>query len=271
MTDQNSVVAAEKVVETETTQTNSPQVKEETTTPQTTSETSGDQGVAVENTDEFPTDVEEQRRAFQEQRQEIKRLKEEKEARTKGESAFNAFRAQTPPVSQISPVNIEDYTDPITGQVNTAAYNFAVNNAIAQGNQMASFQAKQTAQELIDENNARSKYPEVMNNAESEREVADLWLAAKLRGENPSVSDIAARIAKRDGKTISKAEKIGAEKILNEVSEKEQAGLNAEGQTSALGRQATSQEELNNLRVQTRFGKADAIAARVSKIPWANK
>jgi len=263
-------VAEEKVVETETTQADSPPVKEEVTAPETVAEVSDDQGTATKDTDELPEDSVEQRRAFQEQRLEIKRLKEEKGARSKGESAFNAFRQQTPP-GQIRPVNIQDFTDPITGETNLAEYNQAVNDTLEQTRQMASYQANTTAQELIDENNARTKHPDVMNNKDLEQEVADRWLAAKMRGENPLVSDIAARVAKRESKTVSKAEKIGAEKILNEVSEKEQAGLNAEGQTSAPGKRASSQEELESLRVKTRHSDDDAITARVSQIPWVNK
>lgn len=262
--------AEEKVVETDTTQTTPPVVEEAPTEPQTTPEAPVDQSAAVEKTDDFPEDAAEQRRAFQEQRLEIKRLKTEKEARSKGESAFNAFRQQVPP-SPVNPVNIQDYTDPVTGETNLGAYNQAVNGAIAKTQEVASFQAKQTAEDLIDENNARTKFPEVMDNSETEREVADLWLAAKLRGENPLVSEIASRIAKREGKTASKAEKIGAEKILTEVSEKEQASLSAVGQTSAPTRQVASQEELESQRVQTRYGNDEAITARVSKIPWANK
>lgn len=263
--------AVENEVETDTTQTDSPPVEEPTTEVETEVKESDDQGSVAEESDDMPETTEEQRRAFQEQRQEIKRLKSEMENRNKGESAFKAFKPQTPPVGQANTVNIMDYQDPITGETNWQAYNQQVNNALAQAQQNATYQAQQIVKEEMDEQQARTKFPEIMSDKESEQEVADLWVAAKLRGENPSITDIAERLSKRNSKTVSKAEKIGAEKILNEVSEKEKASLNVPSQTSAPAKQAASAEELAELSRRSRFGDDDAIAARMSKIPWANK
>lgn len=275
MTDQKSVAVEEKVVETETAQTSSPQVEEPTTEVQTTLDESVDQGSSLESPEDTPVGSEnwtaEQRRAFQEQRQEIKRLKEQVAEREKSESAFNAFRPQTPPVSQSGQIRVEDFTDPVTGETNWSAYNHAVNQAIVGANQNAAFVAQQTTQELIDENNARTKYPELFTDKETEQEIADMWFAAKMRGENPSIVQIAGRVAKRYGKAVSKAEKIGAEKALTEVSEKEKAGLSASGQTAEVGQKVSSEEELADLSYKTRRGDDSAIAARISKIPWANK
>ena len=64
-----------------------------------------------------------------------------------------------------------------------------------------------------------------------------------MRGENPTVSEIAGRVAKRFGTAVSKAEKIGAEKILEEVYPKEQAALAAQGGTSTSNRNQISNEE----------------------------
>jgi len=271
MTVQNSVKAEESVVEPEPTQVAPPTTEEPTTEVQTEVKESFDQGSVAEESVDMPEDVEEQRRAFQEQRQEIKRLKLEKQNRAKGESAFSAFRQQTPPVGQVNAVNIQDFQDPITGETNWQAYNQQINNALVQNRQSATYEAQQAVREEMDEQTARTKYPELFSDPEVEQEIADRWIAAKLRDENPSVTDIADRVSKRFGKTISKAEKIGAEKILNEVSEKEQASLTVSGQTSQPAKQAASAEQLEELSRKTRFGDDDAIAARISKIPWANK
>jgi hypothetical protein len=92
-----------------------------------------------------------------------------------------------------------------------------------------------------------------------------------MRGENPSISDIASRVAKRFGTAVSKAEKIGAEKILEEVSPKEQAALAAEGGTSSTTRNQISDDEFETLRRQSR-GKdssaEDAIAKRLKAVPY---
>lgn len=275
MPDDKSVKAEENVVETETTQVAPPTTEAPTTGEQTTQDVVVDQDTSLESPDETPAGSEnwtaEQRRAFQEQRQEIKRLKEQVAVREKSESAFNAFRPQTPPVSQPNVVRVENYTDPVTGETNWSGYNQAVAQREQQVISQAQFAAKQTVEEMLDENNARTKFPEVMNNRETEQEVADRWFAAKMRGEIPSIAEIAERVAKRDSKTISKAEKIGAEKAFNEISEKEKAGLQATGQTSEPARQVASQEETADLSFKTQRGDYSAVTARVSKIPWANK
>jgi len=261
------VKAEEKVVE-ETTQTDSPKVEVPTTEEQTIQEAKTDSQV----TEDLPVDEEEQRRAFQAQRLEIKRLKEEKEARVKSESAFDVFRPKEAPVASSIPIRVEDFTDPYTGEVNWNAYNTAVNNTLQNVQKTARFEAQQTTQEIIDENNARSNYPDLFADRETEQEIADRWFAAKMRGENMSVSEIAKRVAKRFGSAVSKAEKIGAEKILEEVSPKEQAALAAEGETSTSSRQQLSDEEFERLKRQSR-GKGseaeDAIATRLKAVPYS--
>jgi len=271
MADQKSDMAEEKEVETETTQTESPTVESPITGDETAQTEEVSKTPVVEKSDDLPEDNEEQRRAFQEMRQEIKRLKTEKVVREKSESAFNVLRPQVPPTSQPGPVRVEDYQDSLTGETNWTAYNNAVNNALTQNRQIANYEAQQSTQELIDENNARNKHPELFADPEAEEEIASRYLFYKLRGENVSVSDIAERVAKRYSKAVSKAEKIGAEKALNEVTEKETAGLTASSQNSEPARKTDSLEEVERLSVQTRGGNDDALTARISKIPWANK
>lgn len=245
--------------EAETTvQTESPQVEAPTTEEQTVTEE------AVQPTQEQVSDVESDEpkdpREYQNRRlaEENRRLKAERQG-----SAFDAFRPQTQPTQ----VDIARYTNEY-GEVNYAAYNNAVNNHIQQ---VASQQATQAVQEQLDENNARTKYPELFEDPDIEQEIADRWIGAKLRGQELSVTAIAEKVNAKYSKNVSKAEKRGAEKILQEVSVKEQAGLSASGQTSQGSRQAQSDEENEILSERTRVGDDDAIVARMKAIPWANK
>lgn len=264
--DKTIVAVTEPVVESETTQAESPQAEAQPTEEQTiqkqeTAVTVSEEASDVESVEEpkDPKDFQVQRLA-----DDNRRLKEEKRAREKSESAFSAFRPQVPQVGQSGTVRVEDYIDPLTGETNYPAYQNAVT-------QYASYQAQKTVEDIVDENNARNKYPELFADSEVEQEIADRWFAAKMRGEEPSISDIAGRVNTRYQKAVSKAEKIGAEKILTEVTPKEQASLAATGQTSEAARQASSSEELEDLRVASRKGNSDAITARMKGIPWANK
>ncbi len=262
-------VAEEKKVETETTQTSSPQVEKPITGAETVQEEAVVQTPVVEEAD-VPAMSEEQRRAFQEMRQENKRLREEIEARQTSESAFKVFRAQTPPV-QSSPVRVQDYQDSNTGETDWSAYNVAQQNREQQILQQARSEAQSTAEDLLDEERARTKYPELMNDSVTEKQIASRWLYEKVQGNNVSISDIASEFARNFKQAVSKAEKIGAERVLNEVSEKEKAGLVAEGQSSQGVASNLSQEETERLSMATRRGNDDAITSRISKIPWANK
>ncbi len=264
--------AEEKAGEAETPQVVPPTTEQPTTGAETMVKEPVDQVPLTEGESDLPADVEEQRRAFQEQRLEIKRLREEAAKREKSESAFNAFRVQTPPIGQPVELRIENFTNPVTGETDYAAYNQAVNQVIQrQATQSASFIAQQTTNEMLDENNARLKHPTEFKDKNFEQRVADRWVAAKFRGENPSISDIADDEANLYGKAISKAEKVGEEKALTDLSEKEKAGLSASGQTSTPARQESSREDFEQLQAKTRRGDFDAVAARISKIPWANK
>ena len=246
-----------KEVETETTQTESPAVKEETTVPQTTEDKTAQQAAP----DEPKFQSEEQRKAFQEMRLENKRLKEEITGRRANESAFATFKPQP----QL--VNPQAYTDPYTGEVNQMAYT----NAHIQ---VAKAEAAQAAREEIDEFQARQKYPDLFADPELEQIVAGQWFTAKMQGENTSITSVADRVSKRLGKVVSKAEKSGMEKALEEVTPKEQAALAASGQTSAPARAEQKVQDWQGLVDVTRKGGSsaeDAIALRLKGIPWANK
>ncbi len=265
----NDEQAVQNVVETETTQVESPTTESPITGDETMQEEATVQTPVVEDAD-VPTDITEQRRAFQEMRLENKRLKEEMEARQTGESAFAPFRAQTPPV-QSGPVRIENFIDPNTGETNWQAYNLAQQQREQAILQQARVDARSEVQEQLDEDRARTKYPELMNDPVTEKAIAAQWLYEKMQGNNVSITKIAEGFARNFKQAVSKAEKVGAERVLNEVSEKEKAGLTAQSQTGSQARSTFSQEEAEGLSNATRRGNADAITARISKIPWANK
>lgn len=269
MDDQNKVVE-EKVVETETTQDSSPQSESPITGDETVQGGSDVQAPVAEDSAETNGMTEEQRRAFQEQRLEIKRLKEEKEALPRGESAFNVFRANTPPVSN-EPVQIQNFMDPITGETNWQSYNQAQQQREQSIVQQAKSEARSEVQELMDEEKARAKFPDQMNDPVTEKQIAARWLYEKWQGNNVSVTQIAGEFARNFKQAVSKAEKVGAERVLNEVSEKEKAGLTASSQSSQGAARASSMEDQAQLTAATRSGSDDAITARISKIPWANK
>lgn len=249
--DNNSV--GQTVVE-DTTQVTSPTTKEPTTGTQTTEGLANQPSVPVEP--KFQS--EEERKAFQEMRLENKRLKEEVAARQSNESAFQVFKPQ--PVN----VNPQQFNDPVTGEFNQVAYTQAEL-------QKVKAEASQAARDEIDEFQARQKYPEIFADRETEEIVASQWFASKMRGENVTVTQIADRFAKRWGKAVTQAEKVGAQKALQQVTPKEQAALAATGQTGAAAQLEQSDDERRRLSEATRFGKEDAITARMSKIPWANK
>jgi hypothetical protein len=161
--------------------------------------------------------------------------------------------------------------NPVTGETNWQAYNVAQQQREQQILQQAKYEARSEVQEVMDEEKARAKYPEVMGNEKLEKRVAAEWLYQKVQGKNVSITDIAAEYARDLRQAVSKAEKIGAERVLNEVSEKEQAGLVAESQTSQGASRAASQEDHAKLSARTRLGDYDAVAARLKQIPWANK
>lgn len=245
-------MAEQNVVETETTQTASPPV-EAPVTEQTAEPVSTPEG---ELPDVEKGMSEEARKAFQEQRLEIKRLKEESEAREKSESAFQVFKPQP------QDVDINQFAD-AQGQVNWTAYN----NAVAQ---RARFEASQAAEEKFDELNAKKDYPELFSNPRTEKLIAAQWLYEKMAGKPASIYAIAKDFSKDFEKAVTKAEKSGAEKMLTQVSQKEQAAVTP-SQTSSNAKQAMSNDELEKLRRQSRGRGSesdDAIAQRMKGIPW---
>jgi hypothetical protein len=253
--DETKNVVAEKEVE-KTTQTSSPQV-EVAETQQETQQTQ--QNVEPD----LPSEESEARRAFQNQRLENKQLKEEldklkseQDGRARNESAFNSFRAPTQP--GVQQVDINQFANPVTGEVNWNAYNQALNaNAAA----VAANQASQTVKEQLDEYQAKSKYPEVFKDKELEKEVAARYLFERLNGRSVTVEDLAGQVAKRMNKALDKAAQQGAEQALTELSPKEQASLAVTGTTSAPSRAAQSADNEQAMRLKIRHGGEEGLDA----------
>ena len=198
---------------------------------------------------------EEQRKAFQEQRLEIKRLKEEMGARKKGESAFDVFR----PKSQPGVIDPNSYVNQDTGEMNWISYNQAVQT-------QAQAVATQTVNEQLDERDARQKFPEVFDDPDLEEVVAGQWLASKFQGKDVSISDLAAKVSKKLSSATTKAEKEGAKKALTELTPKEQASLSVQSQSSAT-KQASADEE-ETLKLKARNGDQDALAKLMGSVAW---
>lgn len=265
LNDQKAV--AEKEEETKTSQDSSPQSEDPATEDQTTQEEEpqeqdeeADQEELEEESDSEEAEpkgmTEEQRKAFQEMRLENKRLKEEQGARKKGESAFDVFKPKT-----TGPVDINNFVDSSTGNVDWNAYNQAV---VSQ----AQTAATQTVSEQLDEAKAREKYPEVFADPDLEEAVAGKWIASKLQGQEVSISDIASKLSKKLTKATTKAEKEGAKKALTELTPKEEAALSAQGQSSSSAQRQANAEDLESLRLRARRGDEDAMATLMSRVAW---
>lgn len=252
MDQKNDEVPAEQKVVEETTQVAPPTTEAPTVTEEQTA-------TEPESQDEPKGMTEEQRKAFQDQRLEIKRLKEETGTRKQSESAFAAFRPQ----SQVGAVDVNRYADPTTGIVDWNTYNQAVT-------QQARVEAAQAAREEVDEYRARQTHPDLFENPRTEKLIAAQWLYEKMQGRNVSITEIANDFSKDFAKAVTKAEKTGAEKMLTQVSEKEQAAVTP-SQTSSQASQQLKADDLENLQRQSR-GKGreseEAVAKRFSQIPW---
>ena len=247
-----------------TSQASSPAAEDQTIDDQTSQETQGapesdTEEILEDNSHVDKTMSEGQRKAFQEMRLENKKLKEEMQSRQTGESAFNVFKPQ--PAAQGT--DISRYTDPVSGNVDWNGYN----NAVVQ---QAKAEASQTVAEHLDEQNARSLYPDVFANPDLEQAIAGQWFANKLQGKDVKVSDLAKKFSGVLGKQVSqaerKAEKKGAEQVLTELSTKEQASLQASSQNNV--RQATSLEDEDRLKTQARYGDDNALASLMGKVAW---
>lgn len=261
---QNNAVVENEVEET--TQDSPPQSEEETISPQT------QQDETQVESDEITAEVSdsqdaessmtpEQRKAFQEMRLENKRFKDELKARESSESAFDVFK----PKQTNQGVDPNNYINPNTGEIDWINYNNAVIN-------QASVAASNAVQEQLDEERARTKYPEVFANPKLEKALAGQWFAEKMQGKNVSVTQLAAEYADLVQDSVKKAEKVaekrGAQQALSELTPKEAASLQAQGTTSTQARNELSFEDEENLKLRARNGDDDAMAQLMKSVAW---
>ncbi|MFZ5845669.1 MAG: hypothetical protein ACOY0S_04340 [Patescibacteria group bacterium] len=208
---------------------------------------------------------EEQARAFQEMRQEIKRLKEERAERAKNE---DYLREAMPPSAPAAPpaVDINRFINPDTGEFDADGFNRA-HEARYQALRAEMLSLKQD----LDEREARLKHPELDKDKQFEEEVAKTWLWENYRGNPVSFSQVAAKIKETRAKTVVASEEEGAKKAMEALSAKEQASLEVSPQTSAAARKEQSEAEDQALRGRTRGGDDQALAQRMAKIPWVKR
>lgn len=230
---QEQAVESEEVetseVESPTTETEQTPVEEPTEEEQPVEETASDEESAPEGYNE------EQAKAFQKQRQEIKRLQEELAARDNTESALTQL-SKTPPGAM---------QDPVTQQ------------------RIMQFELEKTKTLM--------RYPELdpdsdQYDRELEKEFAKEWAFSQLVGTGKGLLDAAKLVTTKKDRKLNKAVKSATEKTAQEVKEsitlKERSS--AAAPTKPGGARTTS-SDLESLRVQTRLGSKDAFAARLAK------
>ena len=213
---------------------------------------------------EEPTD---QAKAFQSQRQEIKRLKEQLEDKKRRESAFSQFKTSYSPTEYQkaeTQVDINNYVDPNSGQFQAYAYNQAVNKIIDGNRRQSNQTAANTARETYDELRMKDKYPETDPESEAfdpdfEEAVARRYYWELANGKTSSLVKLADMEAKLRGKEAKKV----AEKAGLQEAEKEQASL---GPNVRSKPGFANLEKLEALRKRTRFGDEDAIVERMRNI-----
>ena len=101
-----------------------------------------------------------------------------------------------------------------------------------------------------------------------EEEIAAKWLWAKTQGKDTSISGIADQVAKRYSKSVSKAEKIGAEKALEGVMSKEQASLGASSQSASQSKTSSVSQQKEELMEKVRKGSNDSLAELMKAVPF---
>lgn len=214
-------------------------------------------------------------RAFQEQRQEIKRLKQEL---AKKERAKNAFEALRPQIQQRSPLEmprVEQFMD-TEGRIDVVKYE----NARDQHQQTQMYRSESARSQdkfEMEQTLTRIKHPEIDPDSESyskdlEVRVADrygrLLLESMGTGKpEPSLLKVTEDVKRQFGST----KKETSQKAEN-ASIKDQAASVSTAPSSGRARGYEAKSDLETLREETKAGGEkglDALAERMSKIPDA--
>jgi len=211
--------------------------------------------------------------AFQAQRLEIKRLKQEIANREKASSALEALRPKTSRQGMPALPKLESFMN-AEGAIDMARYQ----DAIQKYQQMQAIRSQVSQQELkqeMEENFLKMKDPRLDPDNKKEYDkafegrVADRWsrmaLEALYQGKpEPSLRSAYQSVVK-EGVSSKEKEKISKE-ALERVSEKEQAASTAEAPSATpRAKGAKLVADFDELRHKTKLGDTDAIAARIRK------
>lgn len=216
--------------------------------------------------DELPQDQSEQAKAFQTMRRKLKELEVQVSEKKRRQSVFEELKpssvSQNVPTAS-APIDVNQFIDPSTGQFNAHEYNAAVNRAIESARREAHYTASQTVNQTIDENRAREKFPQLDPNSDQfdasfEEKVASRYFFDLYRGKNPTLSKIAEAEAKVHFRTDErKLEKEVAQKVKEQLTEKEQAALSAGGRSKP---QDLTSQQMESIRRKSREGDLWATA-----------
>lgn len=226
-------------------------------------ETPEPQTVVEDGTD----DKSESGRAFAEMRHEIKRLKEQVEEKKARQSSFDNIR-QFSPSPQYVQVDPNRYVD-ASGNFNKPAYDADVYKANQHNQQVARQVAADTVEDKLDEYKARQRFPALDTNAKFERVVAAEYQTRLLETltnpsvPRPSIEKIAEEYAPYFATDQKSVIKETAQKVKQQLTEKEQASLSAAGRSQPSPQ---TDAEYAELRKKSRYGDTKAIAERMKRL-----
>jgi hypothetical protein len=192
-------------------------------------------------------------------------LKAERERARRYEQMFGRQLSPQPP-KQPDQQPDTDWYDPETNMVDVnklKQYNQRLETQLGQLNQrVQSFTQMEQRQQ---EQETYQAYPEL--NPESDGfdtafsdAVQGALTSAFLRGERPTFKEAADKIASFAGKKAKAAEKEGANRAMEQLTQKEQAALEATGRSD---KRADVREDVQQLAQRTRKGDIDAIMKRM--------
>jgi len=225
-----------------------------------------------ETTDELelPEGVQERtKEQFEKLKTELRSAKEKLgklETQTPKETILEPFRAK--PATQPQSL-IDQAYDPNTGVIDINALKQmeeSLNKTRTELEQMK-YQT-QTEKDVLLENEAYAVYPELKTDRDFYDRTQALLLHSivnpdRYGGKSLTPKEAAERVKAPFAKVVEAAEKTGAQKALEQLTPKEQAGLEAIGRSD---RRSTS-ADLATLSYQTRKGNIEAIVERLRNIP----
>lgn len=223
---------------------------------------------------ELPTEASERTRVQFEKLQ--TQLREERAKREYAETVFRSLQPQKPvePVAPPAP-----FIDPDTGYFNEQALTDVQRKAV-EAEQRAARAENQIQQYMIDQEKreAFTAHPDLNPDARGFNQslsnitrsiLTDSMLNPNDYGGKALSFKEAADRAKELGKpVIEKARQEGAQQVLEQLTPKEQASLDA---TSVQTRRTDNYGDIAELGLKTRKGDLSAITERLKGVPWENR